>query len=57
MSTNEGVDGLRVAHLADGVLSVTLGRPDSLNSLTHPTLLRLADTMECAAADPVFTDG
>jgi enoyl-CoA hydratase len=52
MSTHEGVDGLRVANLADGVLSVTLDRPDSLNSLTYPMLLGLADTMDRAAADP-----
>jgi hypothetical protein len=52
MSSQEGVDALGVANLADGVLSVTLDRPDSLNSLTYPMLLGLADTTERADADP-----
>jgi enoyl-CoA hydratase len=34
------------------VLSVTVDRPDSLNSLTLPVITGLADTMECAAGDP-----
>jgi enoyl-CoA hydratase len=44
------VAGLDVA-LADGVLSVTIDRPDSLNSLTAPVLAGIADAMERAAAD------
>jgi enoyl-CoA hydratase len=38
--------------LADGVLSVTINRPDSLNSLTTPVIAGLADAMESAATDP-----
>ncbi|HZA11729.1 enoyl-CoA hydratase [Mycobacterium sp.] len=38
--------------LAGGVLSVTLNRPDSLNSLTEEMLTGLADAMEQAATDP-----
>ena len=38
--------------LADGVLSVTLNRPDSLNSLTAAMLTGIADTLEQAAGDP-----
>jgi len=38
--------------LADGVLSVTLNRPDSLNSLTAAMLTGIADTLEHAAGDP-----
>jgi enoyl-CoA hydratase len=45
------VDGLAV-NLADGVLSVTIDRPDSLNSLTLPVFEGLADAMEQAANDP-----
>lgn len=45
------VQGLSVA-LADGVLSVTIDRPDSLNSLTTPVLAGIADAMEYAAGDP-----
>jgi enoyl-CoA hydratase/carnithine racemase len=45
------VAGLAVT-LSDGVLSVTIDRPDSLNSLTIPVITALADTMECAADDP-----
>ena len=45
------VDGLAVS-LADGVLSVTIDRPDSLNSLTLPVFEGLADAMEQAADDP-----
>jgi enoyl-CoA hydratase len=44
------VDGLAVS-LADGVLSVTIDRPDSLNSLTLPVFEGLADVMEQAAND------
>ncbi|MDT5164448.1 MAG: enoyl-CoA hydratase, partial [Mycobacterium sp.] len=45
------VDGLAVS-LADGVLSVTIDRPDSLNSLTLRVFEGLADVMEHAANDP-----
>jgi len=38
--------------LADGVLSVTIDRPESLNSLTTATLAGIADAMERAATDP-----
>ncbi len=38
--------------LEDGVLSVTLNRPDSLNSLTQDMLVAVADAMELAATDP-----
>jgi enoyl-CoA hydratase len=38
--------------LADGVLSVTLNRPDSLNSLTAAMLKGIADALEQAADDP-----
>ena len=44
------VQGLAV-ELADGVLSVILNRPDSLNSLTGPMLEGVADIMEQAATD------
>ncbi|MBJ7337760.1 enoyl-CoA hydratase [Mycolicibacterium sp.] len=46
-----GIDDLTVS-LADGVLAVTLNRPDSLNSLTGPMLLTVADVVERAATDP-----
>lgn len=45
------VAGLSVT-LADGVLSVFIDRPDSLNSLTTPVLAGIADAMERAATDP-----
>ena len=45
------VAGLAVT-LAEGVLSVTIDRPDSLNSLTTPVLAGIADAMESAATDP-----
>ncbi|MHA7648332.1 enoyl-CoA hydratase [Mycobacterium sp. ML4] len=45
------VAGLDV-ELTAGVLSVTINRPDSLNSLTLPVITGLADTMEAAASDP-----
>jgi enoyl-CoA hydratase len=38
--------------LADGVLSVTIDRPESLNSLTAAVLAGIADAMERAATDP-----
>ena len=46
-----GIDALAV-DLADGVLSVTMNRPDSLNSLTYPMLAAIADTLSQAASDP-----
>jgi enoyl-CoA hydratase len=45
------IDDLCV-ELADGVLSVTLNRPDSLNSLTAAMLRGIADAMKRAASDP-----
>jgi enoyl-CoA hydratase/carnithine racemase len=49
--TYTGIDDLSV-ELADGVLSVTLNRPDSLNSLTAAMLKGIADALEPAAGDP-----
>lgn len=37
---------------SDGVLSVTLDRPETLNALTVPVLSGLADMLEAAATDP-----
>src|SRR5690349_6105194 len=37
--------------LDSGVLSVTLNRPDSLNSLTQDMLVAIADAMDLAAAN------
>ncbi|RAV06068.1 enoyl-CoA hydratase [Mycolicibacterium sp. GF69] len=48
--TYTGIDALAV-DLTDGVLSVTLNRPDSLNSLTQPMLAGIADALETAATD------
>ena len=45
------IDDLSV-ELIDGVLSVTMNRPDSLNSLTAAMLAGIADTLERAATDP-----
>jgi enoyl-CoA hydratase len=45
------IDDLTVA-LSDGVLSVTMNRPDSLNSLTAAMLATIGDTLERAATDP-----
>jgi enoyl-CoA hydratase len=45
-----GIDHLRV-NVDGGVLTVTLNRPDSLNSLTAPMLDTFADTLERAAGD------
>ena len=45
------VDGLEVT-LGDGVLSLTLNRPDSLNSLTATMLNGIADALDQAATDP-----
>lgn len=52
-STTEyrSIDDLSVS-LADGVLSVTLNRPQSLNSLTQEMLVAIADAMDLAAGDP-----
>jgi enoyl-CoA hydratase len=46
-----GVDGLSVA-LADGVLTLTMNRPDSLNSLTEVMLAGIADALQRATTDP-----
>jgi enoyl-CoA hydratase len=51
IDTLRPVTGLSVA-LADGVLSVAIDRPESLNSLTKPVLAGIADAMEHAATDP-----
>jgi enoyl-CoA hydratase len=51
VQTYTGIADLTVA-LEDRVLSVTLNRPDSLNSLTTPMLTTLAETLERAAVDP-----
>jgi enoyl-CoA hydratase len=45
------IDDLTVA-LNDGVLSVTMNRPDSLNSLTAAMLTTIGNTLERAATDP-----
>lgn len=45
------VEGLSVS-LTDGVLSVTINRPDSLNSVTTEVLAGIADAMENAGRDP-----
>jgi enoyl-CoA hydratase len=45
------IDDLHV-ELTDGVLRVTLNRPDSLNSLTAAMLRGIADALEHAADDP-----
>jgi len=45
------VAGLAVT-LSDGVLSVTIDRPDSLNSVSTPVLDGIADAFERAATDP-----
>jgi enoyl-CoA hydratase len=52
INTLAPVTGLAVT-LADGVLSVTVDRPDTLNSLTAPVLAGIADAMEHAATDPL----
>jgi enoyl-CoA hydratase len=51
IATLAPVEGLSVT-LADGVLSVTIDRPDSLNSLTTTVLAGIAEAIENAAADP-----
>lgn len=45
------VDGLLV-DLTDGVLSVTIDRPESLNSVNASVLTGIADAFEAAAGDP-----
>jgi enoyl-CoA hydratase len=53
MTTTEsytGIDDLTLS-LSDGVLSMTLNRPDSLNSLTAPMLETIAAALEHAATD------
>ena len=45
------VEGLAVT-LSEGLLSVTIDRPDSLNSVTTQVLAGIADAMEYAAMDP-----
>jgi enoyl-CoA hydratase/carnithine racemase len=51
IATLTPVAGLDVT-LSGGVLSVTIDRPDSLNSLTIPVITGIADAMERAAKDP-----
>jgi enoyl-CoA hydratase len=51
INTQTPIEGLSVT-LTQGVLSVTIDRPESLNSLTVPVITGLADTMERAATDP-----
>ena len=46
-----GIGDLTV-ELDGGILSLTLNRPDSLNSLTEAMLTTAADTLERAAGDP-----
>jgi enoyl-CoA hydratase len=48
--TYAGIDELTVA-LTDGVLSLTMNRPDSLNSLNSAMLTTIADTLALAPAD------
>src|ERR1700730_1961500 len=44
------VHGLSTA-LVDGVLSITMNRPDSLNALTEAMMTGIADTVERAGSD------
>jgi enoyl-CoA hydratase len=44
------VHGLSIA-LVDGVLSITMNRPDSLNALTEAMMTGIADTVERAGSD------
>ncbi|BBZ15495.1 enoyl-CoA hydratase [Mycobacterium branderi] len=46
-----GIDDLAV-EFCDGVLSITLNRPDTLNALTAAMYATMADTLERAATDP-----
>src|SRR5690625_4332169 len=50
LETLPPVDGLLV-DLTDGVLSVTINRPDSLNSVTLEVLDGIAEAVEAAARD------
>lgn len=49
--TYASIDALLV-ELSDGVLSVTLNRPESLNSLSEAMLTGIAEALEQAATDP-----
>ena len=51
IDTPAPVAGLAVT-LSEGLLSVTIDRPDSLNSVTTQVLAGIADAMEYAATDP-----
>lgn len=51
MTSYIGIDDLTV-ELDGNVLTVTLNRPGSLNSLTEPMLTALADAVDRAALDP-----
>jgi len=51
VQTYTGIDDLQIS-LDGHVLSVTLNRPDSLNSLTTAMLVTLTETLERAAEDP-----
>ncbi len=51
VDTYTAADGLLVG-LDGGVLSITIDRPDSLNSLTAPVLEAMAGALERAASDP-----
>ncbi|MCW2513908.1 MAG: enoyl-CoA hydratase [Mycobacterium sp.] len=51
IETYTGIDDLTVTQ-SEGVLTVTLNRPDSLNSLTAAMLKTIGDVMERAATDP-----
>jgi enoyl-CoA hydratase len=48
--TYAGIDDLSV-ELSEGVLALTMNRPDSLNSLTEAMLAAIGDTLEAAASD------
>jgi 2-(1,2-epoxy-1,2-dihydrophenyl)acetyl-CoA isomerase len=41
-----------ISELDDGVLSITLNRPEKLNALTPPMAYRLLETLKAAARDP-----
>ena len=45
-------DEILLYHAAAGVARITLNRPDKLNALTRPLLLKLAAALDRAAADP-----
>jgi len=50
-ANDSAAEGLRV-DLADGVLCLTIDRPDSLNSVDAAMLNGIADVLESAATDP-----